>query len=373
MTTEELYKELREQKEYMTHGERMAAYMRGEEVDYQPYALLAPDDALASVWGYTKEQVRTSFELKCEMIRRKKEEYGFEGMYVGLGLRGIGEAVGSKIVYPQNSTDYVAEHYMMDYDRLGEMEEFEVKNNQFLSDKLTEAKMLMERFPDMGISTDAAGPISTAVALRPIEYVLRDMRKNPEKLHRLLSLGVDCSLKWVKTFYEETGSTAVGFADPVTTTDVLGLKYFKEFSKPYIKKLFDGIYEITGNKPSIHICGRTRKIWDDLLEIGVDNFSLDNCESMEEAKSCLGHQMFLSGNVSPVDIMRYGSVNDVIEAVRNVLLQASDSPSGFMISTGCQIPIGTPKQNMDAYVYAVRKYGYGARKGERCKGLLDMK
>ena len=30
------------------------------------------------------------------------------------------------------------------------------------------------------------GMITTAIAMRPIEYVLRDMRKAPKELHRLL-------------------------------------------------------------------------------------------------------------------------------------------------------------------------------------------
>lgn len=40
-----------------------------------------------------------------------------------------------------------------------------------------------------------------------------------------------------------------------------------------------------------------------------------------------------------------------------------------MLSSGCQIPIGTPKENLDALVYAVRKYGRGAKIGELPKGL----
>lgn len=371
MNREELYRRLAEQKEEMRPEERIEAYLRGEETDYLPYGLLAPEDALANIWGYTKGQVHRSFDIRCEMIRRKKEEYGFYGLSIPMGLRGIGEAAGSVLEYPENAVDYVKEYFVTDYDILNHLEEFSIKSNGLLSSKIEEGKKLMELFPDMGISTDVAGPFSTVIAMRPIEFVLRDLRKRPDKIHQLLSYAVECSLKWIEIFYQETGSTAVGFADPVTTTDILGRKDFLEFSKPYMKKLIDGIVEITGNAPSVHICGHTKGIWQDLIEIGVNNFSLDNCEDLEEAKNMMGEKVFLSGNVAPVDIMRLGSIDMVIEAVRTAILKAGDSPSGYMLMTGCQVPIGTPKENIDAYIYAARKYGRGARLGRRPKGLVE--
>jgi uroporphyrinogen decarboxylase len=180
---------------------------------------------------------------------------------------------------------------------------------------------------------------------------------------------VESSLQWIELFRRETGSTEIGISDPVTTTDILGPSFFQEFSKPYMRKLIDGIVGITGAKPSLHICGHTKKIWKDLKELGVESFSLDNCENMEEAKQAMGDQIFLSGNVSPVEAMFQGSIDDVIEAVKTSLRQGSDSPSGFMVMTGCQVPIGTPKENIDAYIYAAQKYGADARIGRLCKGI----
>lgn len=262
-------------------------------------------------------------------------------------------------------------YILTDYNNLDKLEEFDVYKSPFLIEKLEEARKLMELFPDMDISTDVAGPVSTAAAIRQVEYMLKDMRKNPEALHRLLSLSVDSSLKWIEAFCKETGSHAAGFADPVTTTDILGKKYFDEFSKPYMKKLVDGIINITGNKPSVHICGHTKKIWTDLMGIGIDNFSLDNCEDLEEAKNVMGKQVFLSGNVSPVEALRYGTIDDVIDAVKDSIRKGSDSPKGYMLMTGCQVPIGTPKANMDAYVYAARKYGANARIGRPCSAAWE--
>ncbi len=368
MTKEELYKALKEQKEEMTAGERMNAYLKGEEVDCIPYGLLAPEDAMAQNWGFTKGEVYRSFDVRCEIIRRKKEIYGFTGLGVGLGLRGMGEAAGSILKYPETSVDYVLEHCVKDYSYLDE-HEFNAETNLFFKEKIEEAKRLIDMFPNMGMSTDVAGPISTAIAMRPIELLLRDMRRRPEEVHRLLDFAVEGSLAWVRLFCKELGNCSVAISDPVTTTDILGKKYFDEFSKPYLKKLVDGIKEITGNVPSAHICGHTHTIWEDLMEIGINNFSLDNCEDLASAKKVMGNKVFLSGNVAPVDAMRLGTIDTVIEAVKKSIFEGCDSPSGYMLMTGCQVPMGTPPENMDAYIYAARKYGAGAKMGHLCKGL----
>ena len=363
-----LYRELDRQKEEMTAKERIWAYLQGKEVDYQPFGFLAPEDALGYIWGFTKGEMKRSFEVRAEIVRRKKQEYGIEGIGIPLGLRGMGEVMGSVLKYPENVVDHVEQFVLKDYKDLDSLEELDVTKSRLLSERLEESEKMLQLFPDMEVSTDCAGPISTAAAVRPIEMILRDVRKNPENLHRLLTLCVDNSLKWIEMFYAKTGSPNVGIADPVTTTDILGKKYFDEFSKPYIKRLIEGIEKITGSKPSVHICGHTKKIWEDLTEVGVINFSIDNCESIRETKEMIGDRVFLSGNVNPVDVLQRGTIDEVISAVRQCILEGSDNPAGYMLMSGCQVPIGTPKENLDAYIYAARKYGAHAKIGRLPEG-----
>ena len=123
--------------------------------------------------------------------------------------------------------------------------------------------------------------------------------------------------------------------------------------------------KITNQVPSLHICGHSKKILKDLADIGFNNFSLDNCESLEDIKNLVGNRMLLGGNIDPVDIMRNGTIDDVIEATKQVIYYGSDNPCGYIVMPGCQVPIGTPLENIDALRYAVREYSKGAVKGKR--------
>ena len=363
---EELYKAFHSQKCEMTSEERLSAYLRGEEVDCLPFSILSSRDAYAAVRGISLSDLRASFEIRRGQVQWAKDTFGITGISIALGLRGMGEAIGSVLAYPENRCDYIKEFAIENYDQLGLAENFEARDSKLLLARLEEGKRMKDAFPSMDIFTNVAGPLSTASALRPIDLVLRDMYKAPDKLERLLNSSIDDSLQWIRMFHETFPDGSVGIADPVTTTDILGRKYFEVFSKPYFKRLFDGITEITGRKPSIHICGHTKKIWPDLMEIGMDNFSFDNCESVLEAKEILGGKVFLSGNVDPVDVMLKGTIDSVIQAVKETIRQGSDSPCGYLLATGCQVPIGTPMENLTAYVYAARKYGVGAVKGRMC-------
>ena len=138
-----------------------------------------------------------------------------------------------------------------------------------------------------------------------------------------------------------------------------------------MKKLIGGIEKIMGAKPGAHICGKTKPIWADLADAGVGFFSIDNCEDLYEAKMAIGNKMRIAGNVPPVDVMMKGTIDDVINSCVDCLKKAADNPKGYMMNTGCQVPIGTPKQNFEAFLYAVRRYGRGAKLGQLPKGLTE--
>ena len=126
-----------------------------------------------------------------------------------------------------------------------------------------------------------------------------------------------------------------------------------------------------GSRPGAHICGKTSPIWRDLADAGLFSFSIDNCEDLKEAKDAVGDRMRIAGNVPPVDVMKEGTIDEVIESCRECLIKCADNPAGFILNTGCQLPIGTPKANVEAFIYAARKYGRGARIGKMPRGITE--
>lgn len=368
MTYEEILKDIENYKDTMTDGERMTAYFKGEVVDRIPYKLIGADVA-SNMYGYTVGEFRNSMDVQCDVLDKLEKEFGFGGIDVSLGLKAIGEATGSTLGFPENGLDFISDFVLDDYEKLDSMEIVNPYKDGRLPAMLEKLKELKARFPERPVSTGVAGPLTTAAAIRKPENVLRDVIKNKERLHQLLDFSVKSSLAWVEAVVKEMGPVSVNIADPVGSLSLINLKQFEEFSKPHLKELIDGIIELTGMNPSIHICGKSKGIWKPVAELGVSMWSIDNIEDLEEAKNAIGDMVPICGNVPPVEVLKDGSIDDVIESVKECLRKGSDSPKGYVLYSGCQVPIGTPRENVLAFIYAAKKYGRGAQLGKMCDGV----
>lgn len=125
------------------------------------------------------------------------------------------------------------------------------------------------------------------------------------------------------------------------------------------------------NAPSIHVCGFTKDRWQDIVDTGISSFSVDNCEDMKELKLQFGNEIGIVGNVSPVDVLRNGTCEEVVYEIKKCILQAGDSPKGFTLSPGCTVPINTPRENIIAMMNAASIYGKDARKGCIPNGIVE--
>lgn len=363
MNLSQLRNEMENYKSNMTSSERIEAYLSGARVDHLPYDIFSIDWIIASEMGYTLRDM-DDIDKFCDVIEQRISQYNIVGISEAMVLRNVAESLGSRLVYPENEVEHIAEFIM---DSKLNMDLIKVKDPMETSvgmSKLKRARILKDRFPDQAISTNLSGPITVAAGIRPINKLLRDFRKQPEEVHKLLEFCVDYNLKWVKAFINEFGVSRVMIADPIGCDDILSPAQIKEFAYPYLKRLIKEIYEMTGIKPGLHVCGHTKKQWESYKNLDISLFSLDNCEDLEAAKVVLGDSMIIAGNVPPVEVMRYGDIDDVIDSVKKCIIKASDSPKGFICATGCDIPIETPKENVDAFIYAVQKYGKEAKIGE---------
>ena len=354
----------------MTSAERMQKYMAGERVDHLPYLLHLADFAVAQILGYKISDMK-DLDVYSKVVDYIKNVLGVEGLSNRLSLRSMGAALGSKLEQPEDGIDVLTERVLNDYADFPKIEKIDPWDNPVLTPLMKRGMAIRERFPDVRITTGVVCPLSTAVDIRPIEKILKDSRKDKENLHRLLQLTVDHNLTWVRAFTEEFGPGPCSISAPLTSTDILSKEQFDEFSYPYLEKLVNGLKEITGVKPSLHICGHTRGIWDDIKTLDVASFSVDNVEDLAELKVVMGDIMPILGNVPPVEVMRFGTIEDVVEACKSCIRKASTSPKGYILGTGCQIPPGTSEENLKAFVWAARTFGAGAKKGEMPEGMSE--
>lgn len=339
----------------MTSKERREAYFRGEEVDRLPCAIMFEETA-AVYAGINVEEYYFDSNKMLEAEKFIVREFGAESCGINVTLRGLGEALGSKMGYSDSRASFLIDPVLKDYKMLDNMDVVNPYKDGRLPITLKAlGKIKKELGNEASVGSGVSGPVSAASAIRGTENLMRDFIQNKEGVHKLLNFIVECNLAYVEAVYREHGLMC-GIGDPISCANLISPKQFREFSKPYLSKMIDGMYKITGEKPSLHICGKTKGIWNDLRDLNISAFSVDNCEDMEEVKNALGDKVCLVGNIDPVSIIRNGTVEDVYREVKSCIEKAADSPNGYIVGSGCDIPGGAPIENIKAVIEATKKY-----------------
>jgi uroporphyrinogen-III decarboxylase len=106
---------------------------------------------------------------------------------------------------------------------------------------------------------------------------------------------------------------------------------------------------------SIHICGDTAEIAEDMSSTGCAILELDwqvDFGKIREQVSTV-----LMGNINPSDPMVFGSPEDVQTATALLLEQTGGN--GLLMSTGCAMGRNTPGENFEMLIETTRNFQKG--------------
>lgn len=342
-------------KDQMTAKERNAAFIAGKPYDRIPCNLFIGDHS-ARLIGAKVSDLHLSVEKAVEAQIAAFKTYESEGVGVGPGLGGIAEAIGSKQEYSEDGAPFVSDYAVKEFediDRLAVPDP--VKGGRF-SIILQSAERLVEALgKEIPVSISVPGPFTTAGNLRGAERFMKDLYRNPEFAHRLLRLAADSTIAFVREAAKR--DVNINVAEPSASGSLISRKQFREFAFPYLKELIDTIKELGKPAPSLHICGNSKKIWEDMADTGAGFLSLDNQVDLAEAKHAVGGRVVLVGNIRPTETMYLGKPSDVEENAKECLRKAYDSPKGYVLALGCGLPIPTPPENIHALRNSARKFG----------------
>lgn len=342
-------------KNQMTPRERMNAFAKGEEIDR---VITVPDMGVTMihVTGVTANDYYHSAELMCALEVKLFELLNHDSASISTSLRGVAEAMGAKVAYPDHNISYLLEPAITKVNEIEKLKPVNPLTDGNLPTLLKAIELTYAALNDkVDVGAAMSGPFSVAASVLGTENLLKWMIKHPKELHHVMSIIAESNDNYIKEVAKR--GVGIGFADPVSSTSLLSPKQFREFSLPYLKQNIQTIIKHTGSRPGIHICGKSREIWEDVVEAGISNFSIDNVESLTEAKEVMGDRVIITGNVPPVDVVYLGSKESIYASVKECVEAGIDSPKGYILSTGCQIPMGTPIEKIKMFMDAADCHG----------------
>ncbi len=334
----------------------MAAYFDGKEVDRLP-AMPMIDSVGPRLIGEKNRFKRLSAENQVLVQKKAYELLGLDGLSIEYGLHGIGQAAGTILGDPENTAPPIVEHVLKDLKDVDNLDPECVlrKNDPWIELCCRACEMLVEQMGDVvGTSASLTGPMTAASSIYPISKLLVATRKQPELVHKLLRFSTDALIA-VSEEFAKCG-VDIFICDPVASGDIMSEKAYRELVLPYTKELAPAIHK-HGVAMGYHICGNTNKITEAMLESGCDMLSVDVKVPLLRAKELGGDKVPIIGNVDPINTMMLGTPDEVREEVMRDIADCADTPNGYIVSTGCDIPVDTPKENVMAFMDAVREYG----------------
>lgn len=285
--------------------------------------------------------------------------YGYDGIYVGWesSFNLVAEAMGCKLKFFEDTPPIVIENIVKNEEDLDKVKIPDPYKDGRLPINLDALKIVKSNIKDETlIFSYIPSPFTLSSLLIGLDYFLINIIKKPKLIHDLNKICLEAA----KAFAEakiECGADVITISDPMASTSIISPKMFEEFSKPY---LLDVLLYIKnkGAIPSLHICGETTPILEKFLGINAKIVELDSKVDLSIAKEKIGKKICIMGNID-TSLLRSGKVEEIDLEAKKCIEKAAMNGK-YILSSGCEVPIDTPIENIKALVSASKKYGiYG--------------
>jgi len=219
-----------------------------------------------------------------------------------------------------------------------------------MTDRLEAIRAMREAVgDDVPVMGWVEGALAEAADLRGMANVMMDLVTSPGWLRELLEKCVEVEIAFA-TVQLDAGAHIIGLGDAVASQ--ISPNMYREFALPYERRIFDAV-RARGGIPRLHICGNTTHLLGDMRDSGAQIVDLDWMVDLRRAAEVLGG-VAVCGNLDPVAVFLRGTPDQVSEGVRE---NAAAGGARWISAAGCEIPDGTPAENLHAQLRALVELG----------------
>jgi MtaA/CmuA family methyltransferase len=187
------------------------------------------------------------------------------------------------------------------------------------------------------------GPIAEAADLRGLNTLMLDFYDDHQFVRDLFDFVLEMELTFAKNQIA-AGAQCIGIGDAAAS--LIGPALYEEFVYPYEKRMVDAIHAM-GALVRLHICGNTKRILGGIGRLGCDIVDIDFLAPLDKARTEMGEEQTLLGNMDPVRVLRNGTPQDVRAVLEQCHIAAGER---FIVGAGCEVVRDTPHDNFRALI-----------------------
>jgi len=296
--------------------------------------------------GTTVAENLTNGEVMFESLAAAIDEFGLEADGTVSDLTIEPEACGCEVSLPDHDTPFVRDHPFAAGMDIGALEVPDPMRARRMRAMIDAVAMMSKRFT-LPTVAGGSGPFTLAAELMGASEAAMCTITDKDFMHELLAWCTSVCTVYLKAL-RAAGADVVLIGEP--TAVILSPDSFGKFAREPLKSVSSNI-RAGGGFPVLHICGDSTHLLEGMVATGVDGLSLDSPVDMGAALDAAGDDVVVIGNVDPVGTMLEGDPAAVAEAARKLLGKFGDRPN-YVLGTGCDLPIETPLENIDALMAA---------------------
>ncbi|MDR3108137.1 MAG: uroporphyrinogen decarboxylase family protein [Planctomycetaceae bacterium] len=209
-------------------------------------------------------------------------------------------------------------------------------------DRVQAAKLFAEKVKGkLLIEGWVEGPCAESSDLRGINRFMMDFIDDPDFVKNCFEFVTENAIQFAAA-QVNAGADIIGIGDAAAS--LISPKLYEAFVLPYEQRLIQKIHE-AGGMVRLHICGNTTRITQLMSKTGADLIDLDSMVDIKKARASMGANQVITGNIDPVRVL----LNGTPELVKEKLKECREAAeTNYVAAAGCEIPIGTPDENVMA-------------------------
>ena len=363
----------------MTSRERFINALQQKDVDRIPYGYLwfGAGNAVLERMGASLKDIYYSAKgiARAQMLAR--EMYHHDNVMSPWGCLLVeAEALGTEVNIKENAYPAVAKYALKSAVEHEKINPRDIERSERVKNVAGSIEILKNEVGNEVFITGAAmSPLMLASQVMGGTRVCIDMLKERENFHSLLEKLTESCILFANALLE-AGADGIFVENGENTGDLFSLQMAEEFMLPYTKDFYDHIkaeggYVISHNCASQAFYDLELKLrpnalnfaFGDVRQLGkkyeIDCKKLHNhtgigCASrycLKEFKEFSEAGICLMGNIVPNTPLT-GSRAEIEHEVKSCLKSAPDR--GFILATGCEIPLNTPLEKMEMLWSAIK-------------------
>ena len=325
----------------MTEFERYSGCIQGKAVDHLPRIPIVMQFA-AEYIGSDYGQFASDHKTLVAASGACAEAFGFDQLSAISDPYRETQGFGARIEFVTDGVPRCIDPPLAHSKDLSLLQSPDPEKSERMRDRLNAVDIFGDKYCDrFSILGWVEGPAAEAATLRTVNNFLVDIALDPDYTAELMDICTALEIEFARAQISR-GADTIGIGDAIASQ--VSANTYRQMIWPREKRLIDGIRE-AGAYVRLHICGDISHLLEMIAELDIDILDVDHMVDLKEVRKRVGADVVIAGNIDPVEGIRNGTP----DAIRRYLMDSyRDIGFPFMVNAGCEIPAGTPHENLQA-------------------------